>query len=92
MVQLERSPQGSLGLSLAGHRDRNTMAVFVVGINPNGVAHRLGTAGVQVGDEILEVNIVLHPNSHKPMDPSFEMWRNFFFFFFLLKSNGQDLI
>ncbi|XP_044740742.1 inactivation-no-after-potential D protein isoform X2 [Chrysoperla carnea] len=65
MVQLERSPQGSLGLSLAGHRDRNTMAVFVVGINPNGAAHRLGAAGIQVGDEILEVNgIVLHGRCH----------------------------
>ena len=60
MVQLERSGQG-LGLSLAGHKDRNCMAVFVCGINPAGAAHKSG--GIQVGDEILEVRpkvIVVH--------------------------------
>jgi hypothetical protein len=51
-VQLERGRQG-LGLSLAGHKDRNRMAVFVCGLNPNGAASRSG--GIQVGDEILEV-------------------------------------
>lgn len=51
-VQLERGRQG-LGLSLAGHKDRSRMAVFVCGLNPNGAASRTG--GIQVGDEILEV-------------------------------------
>jgi C-terminal processing protease CtpA/Prc len=51
-VQLERGRQG-LGLSLAGHKDRSRMAVFVCGLNPNGAASRSG--GIQVGDEILEV-------------------------------------
>jgi len=51
-VQLERGRQG-LGLSLAGHKDRSRMAVFVCGLNPNGAASRNG--GIQVGDEILEV-------------------------------------
>lgn len=52
MVQLEKGPQG-LGLSLAGHKDRNRMAVFVCGINPKGSAHKTGA--IHVGDEILEV-------------------------------------
>lgn len=52
MVQLERSVQG-LGLSLAGHKDRKCMAVFVCGLNPKGAAYRTG--GIEVGDEILEV-------------------------------------
>lgn len=54
-MQLERGAgsQG-LGLSLAGHRDRNCMAVFVCGVNPTGAAYRAGN--VQVGDEILEVS------------------------------------
>ncbi|XP_018562817.1 inactivation-no-after-potential D protein isoform X2 [Anoplophora glabripennis] len=62
MVQLERSNQG-LGLSLAGHKDRNCMAVFVCGLNPNGAAYKTG--GIQIGDEILEVNgVVLHGRCH----------------------------
>ncbi|XP_063932758.1 inaD-like protein isoform X3 [Zophobas morio] len=62
MVQLERSNQG-LGLSLAGHKDRNCMAVFVCGLNPNGAAFKTG--GIQIGDEILEVNgVVLHGRCH----------------------------
>ncbi|KAJ9587719.1 hypothetical protein L9F63_018846, partial [Diploptera punctata] len=61
-VQLERGRQG-LGLSLAGHKDRNRMAVFVCGLNPNGAAFRSG--GIQVGDEILEVNgVVLQGRCH----------------------------
>lgn len=52
MVQLERTSQG-LGLSLAGHKDRSCMAVFVCGLNPNGAAFKTG--GIQIGDEILEV-------------------------------------
>lgn len=55
MVQLERGCQG-LGLSLAGHKDRNCMAVFVCGLNPKGAAYRTG--GIQVGDEILEVSVL----------------------------------
>ncbi|XP_017774513.1 PREDICTED: uncharacterized protein LOC108561189 isoform X2 [Nicrophorus vespilloides] len=63
MVQLERSVGQGLGLSLAGHKDRNCMAVFVCGINPMGAAYRTG--GIQVGDEILEVNgVVLHGRCH----------------------------
>ncbi|KAG5875316.1 hypothetical protein JTB14_016903 [Gonioctena quinquepunctata] len=62
MVQLERSSQG-LGLSLAGHKDRNCMAVFVCGLNPKGVAFKAGS--IQIGDEILEVNgVVLHGRCH----------------------------
>ncbi|KAK6642669.1 hypothetical protein RUM43_004171 [Polyplax serrata] len=51
IVNLEKSHRG-LGISLAGHKDRNRMAVFVCGINPNGAAFKTG--GIEVGDEILE--------------------------------------
>nr|CAH7758330.1 unnamed protein product [Callosobruchus chinensis] len=62
MVQLERGGSG-LGLSLAGHKDRNCMAVFVCGLNPKGAAYKAGS--IQVGDEILEVNgVVLHGRCH----------------------------
>ncbi|XP_054277487.1 multiple PDZ domain protein-like isoform X4 [Macrosteles quadrilineatus] len=62
MVQLEKGHQG-LGISLAGHKDRNRMAVFVCGINPKGSAFKTG--GICVGDEILEVNgVVLHGRCH----------------------------
>lgn len=52
LVELEKDSHG-LGLSLAGHKDRNKMAVFVCGINPNGAAYKKGN--IRVGDEILEV-------------------------------------
>uniref|UniRef100_A0ABD2X0H4 Multiple PDZ domain protein n=1 Tax=Trichogramma kaykai TaxID=54128 RepID=A0ABD2X0H4_9HYME len=52
-VVLEKDRRG-LGISLAGHKDRNKMAVFICGINPNGVAAKQGE--LQVGDELLEVN------------------------------------
>lgn len=51
-----------MGISLAGHRDRNKMATFIAGINPRGFA---AGSDLRVGDEILEVNgIVLHGRSH----------------------------
>ncbi|XP_011636408.1 uncharacterized protein LOC105426733 [Pogonomyrmex barbatus] len=53
MVTLEKDRRG-LGISLAGHKDRNRMAVFVCGLNPKGAAHKNG--GLLIGDEILEVN------------------------------------
>ncbi|XP_063897158.1 uncharacterized protein LOC135118620 [Helicoverpa armigera] len=63
-VRLERSPRGGLGLSLAGHRDRSRMAVFVCGLHPAGAAAK-ASPPVKVGDEILEVNgIVLHGRCH----------------------------
>ncbi|KAI8423812.1 hypothetical protein MSG28_012823 [Choristoneura fumiferana] len=37
-VKLERTLKAGLGLSLAGHRDRSRMAVFVCGLNPAGAA------------------------------------------------------
>jgi len=54
MIILEKDRRG-LGISLAGHKDRNRMAVFVCGLNPKGVAHKNG--GIFIGDEILEVAI-----------------------------------
>ncbi|XP_026316075.1 inactivation-no-after-potential D protein-like [Hyposmocoma kahamanoa] len=63
-VKLERSSKAGLGLSLAGHRDRSRMAVFVCGLHPSGAAAKASPA-VKVGDEILEVNgIVLHGRCH----------------------------
>jgi hypothetical protein len=52
IASLERGQQG-LGISLAGHKDRTKMAVFVCGLNPSGTASKDGT--LKVGDEILEV-------------------------------------
>ncbi|KAI8423811.1 hypothetical protein MSG28_012822 [Choristoneura fumiferana] len=63
-VKLERTLKAGLGLSLAGHRDRSRMAVFVCGLNPAGAAAK-AIPPVKVGDEILEVNgIVLHGRCH----------------------------
>ncbi|XP_055711978.1 inactivation-no-after-potential D protein isoform X2 [Phlebotomus papatasi] len=60
--QLKKMEKGSMGISLAGHRDRNKMACFIAGINPKGLAAQ---SDLKVGDEILEVNgIVLHGRSH----------------------------
>ncbi|XP_029038727.2 uncharacterized protein LOC114874016 [Osmia bicornis bicornis] len=53
MVKVEKDRRG-LGISLAGHKDRNRMAVFICGLNPRGSAHKGGE--LVVGDEILEVN------------------------------------
>ncbi|CAH2236278.1 jg7042 [Pararge aegeria aegeria] len=64
VVKLERSPKAGLGLSLAGHRDRSRMAVFVCGMNPAGSAAK-SSPPIKVGDEILEVNgLVLHGRCH----------------------------
>lgn len=52
MVVLEKDRRG-LGIALSGHKDRNKMAVFICGINPQGIASKTG--GMAVGDEILEV-------------------------------------
>lgn len=50
---INRGTNTSIGISLAGHRDRNKMACFVAGINPKGVAKQ---CDLEVGDEILEVS------------------------------------
>ena len=42
-----------LGLSLAGNRDLGTMSVFVVGLQPMGLAAADGR--IRIGDELLEV-------------------------------------
>ncbi|XP_070506326.1 inactivation-no-after-potential D protein isoform X2 [Chironomus tepperi] len=60
---IDRGNCTSIGISLAGHRDRNKMACFIAGINPKGIASSAG--GLEIGDEILEVNgIVLHGRCH----------------------------
>ncbi len=55
MVEVEKGTNG-LGISLAGHKDRNKMACFVCGVNPNGAAYKAGK--IKVGDEILEVSVL----------------------------------
>ncbi|XP_011192992.1 inactivation-no-after-potential D protein [Zeugodacus cucurbitae] len=52
-IEVQRAPNTSLGLALAGHKDRRKMACFVAGINSNGL---LASLDVKPGDEILEVN------------------------------------
>lgn len=51
---IDRGANANIGISLAGHRDRNKMACFIAGINPKGIAS--STGGLEIGDEILEVN------------------------------------
>merc|ERR1712071_87098 len=53
----------SLGLSLAGHKDRSIMSSYICGLNPTGVASKNGN--LQVGDELVEINgNVLHGKCH----------------------------
>ncbi|XP_018783577.1 PREDICTED: inactivation-no-after-potential D protein [Bactrocera latifrons] len=52
-IEVTRAPNTSLGLALAGHKDRRKMACFVAGINANGL---LASLDIKPGDEILEVN------------------------------------
>ncbi|XP_059197112.1 LOW QUALITY PROTEIN: inaD-like protein [Centropristis striata] len=62
-VELEKDRQ-SLGLSLAGNRDRSRLSIFVVGLHPGGAAARDGR--IQVGDELLEINNqILYGRSHQ---------------------------
>ncbi|KAM9848829.1 LOW QUALITY PROTEIN: inaD-like protein [Aulostomus maculatus] len=62
-VELEKERQ-SLGLSLAGNRDRSRLSIFVVGLHPGGSAARDGR--IQVGDELLEINNqILYGRSHQ---------------------------
>ncbi|XP_075997704.1 inaD-like protein isoform X2 [Genypterus blacodes] len=62
-VELEKERQ-SLGLSLAGNRDRSRLSIFVVGLHPGGPAARDGR--IQVGDELLEINNqMLYGRSHQ---------------------------
>lgn len=49
---LQRDSNNSMGLALAGHRDRNQMGCFVAGINPKGSAN---SQNIKIGDEICEV-------------------------------------
>lgn len=56
MVEFEKGING-LGLSLAGHRDRSKLSVFVVGIQPDSPAAVGGK--VAIGDELLEVSVHL---------------------------------
>lgn len=53
---IDRGANTNVGISLAGHRDRNKMACFVAGINPKGAAKQ---TNLEVGDEILEVSLYL---------------------------------
>ncbi|XP_014090769.1 inactivation-no-after-potential D protein [Bactrocera oleae] len=52
-IEVTRAPNTSLGLALAGHKDRRKMACFVAGINSSGL---LASVDIKPGDEILEVN------------------------------------
>lgn len=42
----------SMGLALAGHRDRNEMGCFIAGVNPKGTTN---LQQFNIGDELLEV-------------------------------------
>lgn len=50
-IKMSRS-NNSMGIALAGHRNRSEMGCFIAGINPKGAAN---SHDFRVGDEILEV-------------------------------------
>ena len=52
-ITIQRPPNCPLGLALAGHSDRQRMACFLAGIDPNGL---FKGQDVKTGDEIIEVN------------------------------------
>ena len=54
-AHVQRDGNNSMGLALAGHRDRNQMGSFVAGVNPKG---RANSQDIKIGDEILEVNLI----------------------------------
>lgn len=59
---VQRDGNSSMGLALAGYKDRTKMGCFVAGINPKGKA---SSQNIKVGDEILEINgVVLHKLCH----------------------------
>merc|ERR1712223_1439966 len=61
-VSINKGTSG-LGISLAGHKDRSQMAVYICGLNPQGNAARDGR--MNEGDLILEANgMVLHNRHH----------------------------
>lgn len=53
-AKINRS-NNSMGLALAGHRNRNEMGCFIAGINPKGAAI---SQNFKVSDEILEVSAI----------------------------------
>jgi len=62
LITLNKGSNG-LGISLAGHKDRSQMAIYICGLNPQGNAARFGD--LKVGDLIVEVNgLVLHNKHH----------------------------
>ncbi|KAM8712474.1 hypothetical protein ACLKA7_012913 [Drosophila subpalustris] len=52
-IEVQRQANVPLGIALAGHKDRQKMACFVAGVDPNGM---LANVDVKPGDEIVEVN------------------------------------
>lgn len=48
----------SLGIALAGHRNRNEMGCFIAGVNPKGAVN---VEQFHIGDEILEVRVRATP-------------------------------
>ncbi|EDW09516.1 inactivation-no-after-potential D protein [Drosophila mojavensis] len=52
-IEFQKQGNVPLGLALAGHKDRQKMACFVAGVDPNGL---LANLDVKPGDEIVEVN------------------------------------
>ena len=47
LVSLNKGTNG-LGISLAGHKDRSQMAIYICGLNPLGNAARVGGIGKKI--------------------------------------------
>lgn len=71
----------SIGIALAGHRNRNEMGCFIAGLNPKGAA---SSQNLQVGDEILEVSTF----SLRP----FQVYNFFFSTFYICVSLSPRLM
>lgn len=52
-IEVQKQGNKPLGIALAGHKDRQKMACFVAGVDPNGI---LASVDIKPGDEIVEVN------------------------------------
>lgn len=69
-LQIERPANKALGLALAGHNDRQKMACFVAGVDPNGI---MASLDIKPNDEIVEVNgVVLKNRCHLNASATFK--------------------
>lgn len=67
MRQKINRSSNSLGIALAGHRNRTEMGCFIAGVNPKGA---VTLDQFHVGDELLEVCRMINQTSERRIKPS----------------------